>query len=146
VSNSGISGTVNIGPYVADDNDIVLEPQELGLSSQSMEDNIFSTMNAAIDAGLSDDTDELHNLLGNFDVDADRVLQGRGRVGALVQRFTLLENRLADEKTSFTEIMSNRIDLDYADAAVKFQQESNIYNAALSVAGQIIPLSLVDYL
>ena len=90
-----------------------------------------------LNAGNASDTEELNHLIGNFDVDINRVLTGRGEIGARMERMDLLANRLGDESTSFTAIMSSRVDLDYADAVVKYQQESNIYNASLAVAGQM---------
>lgn len=145
-NNSGLSGTVLLTGYAGDDNDIVLRDLSVGLSGKFREDNVFSTMNMVVESGEQDDVDELHNLLGNFDDDIERVLNGRGEIGAKLQRFEMLSNRLADETTNFSTILSDRIDLDYADAVVKFQQESNIFNAALSVAGKVIPMSLVDYI
>ena len=88
----------------------------------------------------------MHNLLGNFDIDQQRVLDGRAKIGSTMDRFEMMSNRLADENLSFSKIFANRIDLDYADAIVRYQAESNIFNASLSVAGSIIPMSLVDFL
>jgi flagellar hook-associated protein 3 len=146
LNNSGITGSVELHAFSGNDTDIELTDLSLGMSGKFRADNIFSTMNRVIDAGSQDDTEALHDLLGNFDDDIERVLNSRGTIGSRLQRFDLLKNRLADETTNFTNIMSKRIDLDYADAVVKFQQESNIFNASLSVAGKIIPMSLVDYI
>ncbi len=146
IANSGLTGTVELHGYTADDVDIELQDLSVGLSGKFREDNIFSTLNSVIEAGTQDDTGKLHDLLGNFDDDIERVLNSRGVIGSRLQRFDLLKNRLADETTNFTTIMSKRIDLDYSDAVVKFQQEQNIFQASLSVAGKIIPMSLVDYI
>ncbi|MFH0911606.1 MAG: flagellar hook-associated protein FlgL [Planctomycetota bacterium] len=143
---SGINGSVNVRLYTGDDLDIVLAPQGLGLSGKRRADNIFSTLNDVIEAGLANDAETLHNLIGNFETDLNRVLSGRAEIGARADRFSMLRSRLQDEQTSFGTILSERIDLDYADAAVQFQAKTNIYNAALAVAGRIIPMSLVDFL
>ncbi|MBN1257464.1 MAG: flagellar hook-associated protein FlgL [Planctomycetes bacterium] len=150
VNSSGINGSVNIDvdpvltPLV--DNDIELAPQDMGLSGKKREQNVFSTLTDVIDAGHANDVGTLHELLANFDVDQDRVLDGRAKIGSTMDRFEMMKNRLADEQLSFSSIFAARIDLDYADAIVKYQAESNIFNASLSVAGSIIPMSLVDFI
>jgi flagellar hook-associated protein 3 FlgL len=145
-NDSGIFGTVYVDDYTADDTDFTLEPQGLGLSGKKREDNIFSTLVDVIEAGTANDTGALSELIGNFDVDERRVLDGRAEIGATLQRFEMLTSRLSDEETTFTKIFSQQIDLDYADAIVSFQEQSNVFNAALSVAGRIIPMSLVDFI
>lgn len=146
VNGSGIKGSVQVDSYAADDLDIELRPNDMGLSGRRREFNIFSTMNDIIEAGTQNDTDELHNLIGNFDTDEGRVLDGRSEIGSTMTRFDLLRARIADEEVVFSNIFSQRIDLDYADAIVNFQANTNIYNAALSVAGRIVPMSLVDFI
>jgi|GEM_PF-5845712 len=145
-SQSGLSGSVNVQDYTADDTDIVLRPRGLGLSGKRREGNIFSTLSDVISAGQSNDAEALHDLLGDFETDLERVLAGRAEAGAKVDRFQMLRSRIKDEQTSFTNILSQRIDLDYADAVVRFQAETNVYNASLKVAAQILPMSLVDFI
>jgi len=145
-SDSGISGSVKISNWTADATNIVLDPEGIDLSGERREDNLFSTMNDVIESALDNDSGTLHDLIGNFDVDNNRVLASRANIGTRMERFELLRNRLADEKTSFSNIFANRIDLDFASAVVDFQAQSNIFNASLSVAGRIVPMSLVDYI
>lgn len=152
MNNSGVKGSVYL-PVVAgavagvNDADIELNPQlGLGLNGQVREDNLFSTYNDIIDAMHSNDTDSLHNLLGNFETETTRVVLARADIGSRVQRLEMLTNRHEDEITDFSAIRADRISLDYADAIVKFQSLQNVFDASLRVTGQIIPMSLVDFI
>ncbi|MHC4885372.1 MAG: flagellar hook-associated protein FlgL [Planctomycetota bacterium] len=145
-NDSGISGTVKVSDWTADNTTLELTPRDIGLSGKRREDNLFSTMKDVIDAGHQDDTGTLHDLIGNFETDNERVLNGRSEVGSRMERFEMMRFRLDDETTSFTNIFAERIDLDFSEAIVDFQTQTNIFNAALSVAGKIVPLSLVDFM
>ncbi len=153
VNGSGISGSLELTqnpsgiPLYAQDTDIVFHPPRGFLNSaQVRQDNIFATMNDSIDALQTDDTDALTELLGNFDIDEDRVLDTRAGIGSRINRMEMLYYRHEDEIINFSSIRSDRIDLDYADAIVKFQAAQNIFEAALRTSGKLIPMSLVDFI
>ncbi len=150
VNNSGLglpgSGTQVYLNYTADDNNIVLSPGSLRMNGRVREQNIFATMNDVIDAMLANDTDSLHNLIGNFGTDLNRVLMTRADVGARQDRLELINQRHEDEKLNFGKVRAERIDLDFAEAIVKFQGDQNVFEASLRTSAQIIPMSLVDFI
>lgn len=146
---SGLSGTVGISDFDVPnggDNNLILQPQTVGLSGTHHADNIFSTFVDTIDSCLSNNTDRLHDLLGNYDTDNARVLSSRAEIGSRQNRFEMLLSLHTEDITSFTTIFAERIDLDYASAIVDFQTKQNIFEASLRVTSQIVPLSLVDFL
>lgn len=148
-NNSGLSGTMFLDlPIVPPgDPDIILTaPRGLQSSGHKREDNIFATLNDVRDEMIANNTDRLHELLGDFKRDEDRVLLTRADIGARVDRIMMLESRHRDEVINFGQIRATRIDLDYSDAVVKFQAMQNVFEASLRVSGQIIPMSLVDFI
>jgi flagellin-like hook-associated protein FlgL len=145
-NNSGLTGSVYVD-YNADDLAItVTQPRGLRASGQEQQANIFSTFNDSIEAMLGNDTDRLTNLLDNFDVDLGRILDGRAETGSRADRMELLQVRHEDETINFSDIRAERVDLDYADAVVRFQAAQSVFEASLRTTGRLIPLSLVDFI
>ncbi len=150
VNSSGLgaagSGTSLYLDYVQDDSDIVIRPGSLRMNGQEREQNIFATFNDVIDGMHANDAEALHNLLGDFKTDLDRVLLARAEVGSRQDRLDLVEERHEDEKINFGKVRADRIDLDFAEAIVQFQAHQNVFEASLRTTAQIIPLSLVDFI
>ena len=110
------------------------------------EENVFSTLADITDAMYAQDAEWLHDLIAEIEKDINRLIEARGDAGARMQRLELLYDRHLEEIQGFTTIKTDRMDLDYSEAIVRYQLEQNIYDAALKVAGQFLPLSLIDYL
>lgn len=147
LQNSGITGSVRLSmPPTADADIRIFPPRGLRLSGEMREDNIFATFNDIIDSMNANDVESLHNLLGNLQKDLDRLLLARSDAGSRISRMEMLKTRHEDEIINFGKIRSDRIDLDYADAIVRFQTMQNVFEASLRTTGQLIPLSLVDFL
>ncbi len=143
---SGLVGGSVFLNYNADDNDIVMQPRALPLTGRAREPNIFSTFNDSIDAMNGNDAEALSELVDNYKTDSDRILMGRADVGSRMERIELIMSRHEDEQVNFNQIRADRIDLDYAEAIVRYQSAQNIFEASLRTTAQFIPLSLVDYI
>lgn len=109
--------------------------------------------------GLFDVMDQLindlenaeYNALGNADLDAldakiDDLLYSEALIGAKINRMELQQTRLKNNDITNSELLSERENINLADAAVQFKTAETVYNAALSVGAHIVQKSLVDFL
>lgn len=67
-------------------------------------------------------------------------------LGSRYTRLKLIEDRLTDQKTSFTEILTNNESVNLEDAIINFNSAENTYNASLSAASKVVQNSLLDFL
>jgi flagellar hook-associated protein 3 FlgL len=74
------------------------------------------------------------------------VLEQRADVGARSNRLDLTKNRLSDQYTNFSELMSNNEDADMAEVIMNLKNEENVYKASLEAGARIIQPSLMDFL
>lgn len=89
---------------------------------------------------------EINSILEDLDKDADRLLKARTALGAKSSYLKLVQNRLSDNSTTFTVLLSKNEDADYAEAAINLSTAENIYNASLSAGAKVIVNSLLDFL
>lgn len=67
-------------------------------------------------------------------------------LGSRYTRLELIEDRLTEQETSFTEILSNNECVNIEDAIVNFNAAENTYNASLSAASKVVQNSLLNFL
>lgn len=67
-------------------------------------------------------------------------------LGSRYTRLQLIEGRLTEQKTSFTEILTNNECVNIEDAIINFNAAENTYNASLSAASKVVQNSLLDFL
>ncbi|MFT8311027.1 MAG: flagellar hook-associated protein FlgL [Sporolactobacillus sp.] len=128
--NDGIQMTINVSP------------------DSVFNDQLFKDLNQ-LKTDLNEGTatgSQISEYLGKLDTHLDEVASAQADLGAKTNRIDMVQNRLADQKTVATKIMSNNEDADYAETIVKLNQQQNVYNASLSVGAKIIQTSLVDFL
>ncbi|MFX3617893.1 MAG: flagellar hook-associated protein FlgL [Sporolactobacillus sp.] len=126
--NDGIQMTINVPPTA------VFTPQMFGDLSD-LQDKLKSGSSSDISA-----------FLDNIDTRLDAVSTAQADLGAKENRLDMVSNRLSDQKTTATQIMSTNEDADYAETIINLNQQQNVYNASLSVGARVIQQSLVDYL
>ena len=68
------------------------------------------------------------------------------QVGNRGLRLELVENRLLNQKTSFTELQSKNEDADLAELAVELSSAQLTYNAALAATGKMLSTTLLNYI
>ena len=103
----------------------------------------LDTLVTALDGG---DHATVGNMLTNIDNDINNILRIRADVGARSNRLELTANRLDNDTTNFTKLMSENEDVDMAETIINLQNEENVYKASLSGGAKIIQPSLVDFL
>jgi flagellar hook-associated protein 3 FlgL len=74
------------------------------------------------------------------------VLRLRADVGARINRLDLTENRMLNDVTNFTRLMSENENVDMTETIMNLKNEENVYRASLAGGARIIMPSLVDFL
>jgi flagellar hook-associated protein 3 FlgL len=109
-------------------------------------DNMFTAMLDLRDALQLNDRAAVSATIGVFERAQEKLLVARAEVGARVQRNETISGRQEDERYNLTKLLSEINDADYSRVAMDFQNLRNIIEAALQVAAQTIPQSLVNFL
>lgn len=68
------------------------------------------------------------------------------KVGNRGLRLDLVENRLLNQKTAFTELQSSNEDADIAELAVQLSSAQLTYNASLAATGKLLQTTLLNYI
>jgi flagellar hook-associated protein 3 FlgL len=89
---------------------------------------------------------DISSLLGDLDLDLSRILKSRSVLGAKTNYVELTQNRLSSNNVTFTELLSNTEDADYAEVSMKLASAETVYSAALSASAKVIQPSLLDFL
>ncbi len=107
---------------------------------------LISDFDALITALNAGDHSAVGNMLTNIDDNINNLLRIRADVGARTNRLELSSNRLGNDITNFTKLMSENEDVDVAETIINFQNEQNVYRASLAGGAKIIQPSLIDFL
>ncbi|HPP36734.1 MAG TPA: flagellar hook-associated protein FlgL [Clostridiales bacterium] len=103
-------------------------------------------MNELIDAFDTADYSKISSMAQNFSDNLDTVLRVRADVGARINRLELTMNRMLNDITNFTRLMSENEDVDMTETIMNLKNEENVYRASLAGGARIIMPSLVDFL
>lgn len=107
---------------------------------------MIDTFDQAMTALTAGDKATMGTLLTTIDGDMENLLRVRAGLGARMNRVDMSANRLDDDNVGFTKLMSKNEDVDMAEAIMKLQNETSVYQASLSTSAKVIQPSLVDYL
>lgn len=103
-------------------------------------------MNELIQAFDDADYEAIRSMTQNFSDNLDNVLRLRADVGARINRLDLTENRMLNDVTNFTRLMSENENVDMTDTIMNLKNEENVYRASLAGGARIIMPSLIDFL
>ena len=67
-------------------------------------------------------------------------------LGSRYTRLKLTEDRLLEQKTSFSELLNKNETVDLEDAIINYNSAQVTYNASLSAAGKVVQNTLLDFL
>ena len=67
-------------------------------------------------------------------------------VGSRGDQLSLTENRMSNQKTTFTELKSNNEDEELSDVTIDYTSAFTAFQASLKAAGKIDNMTLLDYL
>ncbi|MFY9568290.1 MAG: hypothetical protein WAP56_03885, partial [Acetivibrionales bacterium] len=88
----------------------------------------------------------IRSMTQNFSDNLDNVLRLRADVGARINSLELTANRMMNDNTNFTRLMSENENVDMTDTIMNLKNEENVYRASLAGGARIIMPSLIDFL
>lgn len=94
----------------------------------------------------SADYEAISAKVQDFDNNINNVLRVRADVGARINRLELTTNRMMNDFTNFTKLMSENENVDMTDTIMNLKNEENVYRASLAGGARIIMPSLIDFL
>lgn len=110
-------------------------------------DGMFGVLDELHQALLANDGERIGgDILGELDVQIDRLLRVRAEVGARTHRVEAGLERLADLEINVTRMLSDTEDVDIARAIMELKMEENVYRLALASTARIIQPTLLDFL
>ncbi len=109
--------------------------------------DVFAVLIGIRDSMRAGDQADLANVrLDELQESLDQTLFGVARVGATQNRLERISNNLQDTDLSLQELLSDKIHADFAETVLNLNVAQNSYEAALSAAGRILQVSLLDYI
>lgn len=89
---------------------------------------------------------DLSSLLGDMDNDIDRLLVARSDLGVRANYVNLTQNRLGDDYTTYSDLLSKNDDIDVGEITMKMADAQATYMASLSAGAKVIQNTLLDFL
>ncbi|GIO86567.1 flagellar hook-associated protein FlgL [Paenibacillus faecis] len=113
---------------------------------QAGTNNAFKVLDDLANALDTNNEAGIQTAISNVDVTSDRINVSWSEIGARMNRFELMINRIQDEQVNVKEQRSNVADVDFSEAIVDLKMKENVLQAALSTGARIMQTSLVDFL
>jgi flagellar hook-associated protein 3 FlgL len=108
--------------------------------------DVFETLERMAVAITSGDSAAMATEHTNLDGATARLSSATVELGTRAARLEDAKSRADDAKLLLATQLSQVEDIDLVDALIKVKAQESSYQAALQVAGQILPASLLDYL
>lgn len=108
--------------------------------------SVFDTVIALRDSLLKGDSEGVNRALGGMDLSVESLTSHLAEIGAVSSRVEGIAKRLEYEIPELTQINSNEIDLDYAEAITEMKMLEYTHEAALSTASSILRPTLLDFM
>lgn len=139
----GIGDDININVVGGDlfNNGNSVADIDIGTTGKLIQD--FTDLVNALESA---DYDTIRGLVSELDDDLNNLLRVRADVGARINRLELTANRLLNDNTNFTKLMSENENVDMTDTIMNLKNEENVYRASLAGGARIIMPSLIDFL
>lgn len=109
--------------------------------------DIFATLIGIRDDMRAGDQASLRTVrLTEIQAGLDQILFSVARVGAVQNRLEDVSNNLQDANIQLRDLLSDKIDADFAETVLGLNVAQNAYEAALNAAGRVLQPSLIDFL
>ncbi len=108
--------------------------------------SVFNTLIRLRDALVNEDLTGIERALDDINVDIDRVTFARAQIGATQQGLELSQSNLEDEDVRLRAALSEEIDVDLVEAISELTSRQIALEASLRVTGNILQLSLLDFI
>lgn len=137
--------------YNGSGNDIVYEigpgtTLEIGVRGDVVIAPVLDVLGELVTALNADDAPAIQDALGKLDAAFGELLRWRAEVGARMSRLELAQARYAEDTVHLKGLVSDRVDVDLAEAILRLKEEESVYRAALATGARIIQPTLIDFL
>jgi flagellin-like hook-associated protein FlgL len=103
-------------------------------------DNLINTVEGGNVDGISD------AMLSQLDNWLSALLKCRAQDGALTNRYETAVYRMTSNSTNYTDLYTQTVGVDLAEAITNYEMASGIYEASLAVIARLLQPSLLDFL
>jgi flagellar hook-associated protein 3 FlgL len=107
---------------------------------------VFTSLVQLRDSLLADDAVAINSSGSLIDQSQKNLLETRAQAGSRLSSLELTKNRILTEKLELERIVSGTRDIDFAEAATKFQVQQTVLESSLAVASRILQTSILSYL
>ncbi|MDQ0089885.1 flagellar hook-associated protein 3 FlgL [Paenibacillus anaericanus] len=109
-------------------------------------DNVFKVLDDLAIALDSNNLTAISDSLTKIDDSVDRITISWAEIGARMNRFDLMENRILDEQVNIKDQRSHVADVSTPEAITDLKMKETILQAALSTGARIMQTSLIDFI
>ena len=97
-------------------------------------------------AGVITTDFSLDGLLTDIDENLSLISTATADLGARMNYVDTCTSRLANDYTTYTDLLSSVVDVDVAQASIAVTTANTIYSASLTVGAKVVSETLVDYI
>ncbi|MGE0510454.1 MAG: flagellar hook-associated protein FlgL [Acidimicrobiia bacterium] len=108
--------------------------------------DLFEVLDRMATAVLAGDGPAMATEHANLDAAAKRVGAAAVEIGSRAARLETLQGRALDDQMRLRSSLSQAEDVDLVEALVNVKAQETSYQAALQIAGRILPPTLLDFL
>lgn len=108
--------------------------------------NVFKVLDDVYQHLQDNNQDGLLADLDKIEAVADQLSTQWSEIGARMNRFELVENRIGDQQLHLKKLRSDVNDINYAEIITDIKMQESVHQAALGVGARIIQPSLMDFL
>ncbi|WP_068778961.1 flagellar hook-associated protein FlgL [Paenibacillus sp. GM2] len=113
---------------------------------QAGTDNAFKVLDDLADALDSNNISGISASLDKIDATADKLAVSWAEIGARMNRFELMQNRITNEQVNLQAQRADVADVDFASGIMDLKMKENVLQAALSTGARIMQTSLIDFM
>ncbi|KHD86418.1 flagellar hook protein FlgL [Heyndrickxia ginsengihumi] len=115
--------------------------------SKAFSNDLFSDLNSLLSDLKSDQPSQpLDSYLSKIDDHINAILSELSLTGARSNRIELMQDRVTQQETTSTELMSNNEDADITEIYTDYSVQQSVYEAALKIGAQVMQPTLLDFL
>jgi flagellar hook-associated protein 3 FlgL len=109
-------------------------------------ESVFNTLVRLRDALNAGDIEGIERAISQIDADINRATFARAEVGAREQALEIAQRNLEDEDVELRSALSQEIEVDLVEAISNLTARQVSLQASLQTIGNILQLSLLDYI
>lgn len=117
-----------------------------GYTGDALEEKIEEQQTIELNNVKTASHDIFNSMISKLESFASTVSAEHTSLGTKMNRLDIIESRLGDDETNYTELLSENEDADYMEVVMKLNSAETTYQAAMQVGAKLMQMSLVNYL